>query len=677
MGKHVKPYINRELSWLEFNQRVLNQAVAKENPVLERAKFLAITASNLDEFFMIRVASLKDQVLAGYAKRDISGMTPSEQLTAISRRAHQMAEDQYRIYHDELISRLARRGVHILPYSKLKEEQLRFVDDYYKNDVYPILTPMAVDFSRPFPLLQSRSLNLGVILEGKEHPFAFATVQVPNRLPRLIRLPGEEGSYQFLMLEELIRSKISTLFSGRTVLSCSCYRITRNADLTLEEEEANDLLSAIEQQLKLRKWGTVIRLELEENCSPELYRILMENLELEESEIYPVPGPLHLGFLFSLSSLPIAPAKYTPYTPRLPRALSGEYTIFDAIREKDILLHHPFDSFQPVIDFVSQAADDPDVLAIKQTLYRVSGHSPIVAALSRAAENGKQVTVLLEVKARFDEENNIQWARRLEQAGCYVIYGLVGLKTHSKITLIVRREGEKLRRYLHLGTGNYNDETANTYTDFGLFTADKTMGRDATEFFNMISGYCVPREMKKLCAAPLMLRRRFTDLIDREISFAKAGKKARIFAKMNSLVDPGIIDKLYEASAAGVEISLLVRGICCLRAGMEGLSERIAVRSIVGRYLEHSRVYYFENGGKPELFLSSADWMPRNLDTRVELMFPIEDRDIFERILSIMDIYWRDNVKTSLMQPDGGYLPLTAKGAHRLAAHNRLMKKEK
>lgn len=653
-----KVFINRELSWLEFDARVLGEAEDVLNPLFERLKFLSITASNLDEFFMVRVASLKDMVNAGYTKKDIAGMTAAEQLAALDDRTHAFVKRQYKIYNDELVPALAREGFHIIgSHEELTHEQEIFVDKYFHEDVYPVLTPMAVDSSRPFPLIRNKTLNIAALLKKKngDDGTEFATVQVPSVLPRFVRLPGEQDT--IILLEEIIERNIDKLFLNYDILCAYPYRIMRNADLSIDEEDAADLLKEIEKQLKKRQWGQAIRLEVQGNIDKQLLKRLKSELNITDSDIYRIDGPLDLTFLMKLyGSFDYAKLKTPKYMPApVPELMNGK-NIFEAVREGDILLHHPYQTFDPVVDFVRQAANDPGVLAIKQTLYRVSGNSPIVAALAAAAENGKQVSVLVELKARFDEENNIIWARKLEQAGCHVIYGLVGLKTHSKITLVVRRGEDGIRRYVHLGTGNYNDSTAKLYCDMGLFTCSPAIGEDATAVFNMLSGYSEPVGWNKLSLAPLWLRDRFHYLVEREIRHAKEGQEAHIIAKMNSVCDKDIIELMYKASKAGVKIELIVRGICCLIPQLEGVSENITVRSIVGTFLEHSRIFYFENGGNPEIYMASADWMSRNLDRRVEIMFPVEDAKLKKEVKHILDVQLEDNVKAQLMQPDGSYV---------------------
>ena len=571
---------------------------------------------------------------------------------------------------------MAANGIHIIEkYEELTAEQAAYVDRYFEEDVYPVLTPMAVDASRPFPLIRNKTLNIAALLSSKKdekHKDAveFATVQVPGVLPRLVPIPadtsenfGEVEGRTFILLEQIIEKNIDKLFLNYHVLCAHPYRVMRNADLPIDEDEAADLLKEIQKQLKKRQWGEVIRLEVEASVDKKLLRFLKDELKVAEEDIFQISGPIDLTFLMKMYGLSGCDSlRYEPYKPqRVPEIEPGE-DIFEAIRVGDILLHHPYETFDPVVDFIRQAASDPDVLAIKQTLYRVSGNSPIIASLAQAAENGKQVSVLVELKARFDEENNIVWAKKLEQAGCHVIYGLVGLKTHSKIALVVRREEDGIRRYVHLGTGNYNDSTAKLYTDCGIFTCNEAIGEDATAVFNMLSGYSEPLSWNELVLAPIWLRTRFMRLIARETKHAREGKPAKIVAKMNSLCDEGIIAALYEASAAGVEIELIVRGICCLKVGIPGISENIHVRSIVGNFLEHSRIFFFLNDGEEELYMGSADWMPRNLDRRVEILFPVLDDTLKEKVKHILDVELADNTKAHVLKPDGEYEKIDRRG---------------
>lgn len=672
-------FYNRELSWLLFDGRCLSEARDKTIvPLFERLKFLSITASNLDEFFMVRIASLKDQVHAGYTKPDIAGMTPQMQLDALSEKVHEFVKEQYNTYERMLVPALEKAGLKVLEdASSLSAEQSAYLDRYFEDNIYPVLTPMALDSSRPFPLVRNKSLNIGALMSPKDDKEAlikkakkkknaleFATVQVPSVLPRVITLPDSgDGTTTVIFLEEVIRRYIGRLFQHYDVVCTAAYRIERNADLTIDEEEAEDLLAEIQKQLKQRQWGEVIRLEVEEGVDKRLLKILKKEFDVSDPDIYYAGGPLDLTFCMKLYGLDGFDRYKTPkYTPAPVVDFMNEPDEFAAIRKKDIFVHHPYMSFDPVVNFVKQAASDPNVLAIKQTLYRVSGNSPIVAALAKAADNGKQVTVLVELKARFDEENNIVWAKMLEKAGCHVIYGLLGLKVHSKITMVVRREEDGIRRYVHLGTGNYNDSTAKLYTDCGLFTCDEQIGEDATAVFNMLSGYSEPDRWYKLLVAPIWMKKRFLSLIAREAQNAREGKEAFIKAKMNSLCDPVIIKALYEASAAGVHIDLLVRGICCLKVGIPGISENIHVRSIVGNFLEHSRIFWFHNDGSDELFMGSADWMPRNLDKRVEIVFPLESEEPKKEAMHILETEFADNVKAHIMQPDGSYVKIDKRG---------------
>lgn len=651
-------FINRELSLLEFNSRVLEEAQDTSNPLVERLKFLAIVSSNLDEFFMVRVASLYDLVNANSERIDPSGMTPSEQITAITSRAQRLVNDQYKTFSYSLKQCLKRQQILFVKERDLSPAQSDFIKTYYMNNIYPVLTPMVVDKGRPFPLILNKTLNLALLLQSKtqKNDIHLGTIQVPSVLRRLIALPQTDDMQYYIFLEDVIKMHLHSLFSSHLILASSCYRITRNADLTLDEEGAEDLLETIEQSLKQRKWGAVVRLEIEKSVNLKLLSLLEEELEVTKDHHYKVSGPLDLTFLMKMGNYIHLPhLTYAPIAPKLCKEISCESNIFAAVSKQDIILHHPFESFSPVVDMVQKAAKDPLVLGIKQTLYRVSGNSPLVGALIKAAENGKQVTVLVELKARFDEENNIIWAKRLEKAGCHVIYGLVGLKTHCKILLIVRKESDGIKRYVHLGTGNYNDVTAKLYTDLGLFTSDPEFGADASSLFNMLSGLTKPSELTHFSIAPSGLRFKFISLIERESKNAMEGRPAKIIAKMNSLVDTGIIKALYDASNCGVKIDLIIRGICCLTPGMQGISENITVRSIVGRFLEHSRIYYFYNDGADEVYLSSADWMTRNLNRRVELMFPVKDKACREKVKHILDINLQDNVKARILNSDGSY----------------------
>lgn len=658
MGKLdlTKPeyFYNRELSWLKFNLRVLKEAMVKDTPLLERLKFIAISASNLDEFFMVRVASLWSNFDSGVEKRDASGMSVHEQLVAISQAAH----EQVRTQTKSLIALMAEMDavkLHFRRVKDLSELGKDWLEEYYREVVFPVLTPMAVDASRPFPFLANKTLNLAVELIKADGEHSMGLIQVPSVLNRIVEVEPE-GKRTFVFLEDIIASHCHDLFKGCHILDMVSFRVTRDSDLDLEEDDSVDLMKEVEESLRKRKRGAAVRLEIFKTNNNRIKRFLEENLDVTEMEVYEINGPLDPTCFFKFIGMKgMWPWLYEPFVPQRPLELPDDSDLFAAIRENDILLHHPYESFDPVVKLVSDAADDPQVLAIKQTLYRVSGNSPIVAALARAAENGKQVTVLVELKARFDEENNILWARRLEKAGCHVIYGLVGLKTHAKIILIVRKEDNGIKRYLHLGTGNYNDSTAKLYTDLGLMTANDEFGSDASAFFNLLSGYSEPPVWNKLVMAPLGLREKIYALIDNEIAMVRSGREGHIIAKMNSLIDQPVIQKLYEASAAGVHIDLIVRGICGLRTGIEGISDNITVRSIVGRQLEHSRIFWFANGGEEQLYLSSADWMPRNLNDRVELFFPVETEEHIRRIKALLNLYLRDNVGAHMMQSNGTY----------------------
>lgn len=660
--ENPKYYINRELSWIGFNERVLSEAEDESNPLFERLKFLSISASNLDEFFMVRVASLKDMINAGYQKCDIAGMTASEQLEKVLEKVHTFVDKQYQIYNDELLPLLLEKGLKVCVPSELKGADRAYIDRYFDEYIFPVLTPMAVDSSRPFPLIRNKTLNIAALLQKKDSKgeIDFATVQVPDVLPRIIEIPYTEGENNYkkvVLLEQLILDKVDKLFLNYDILTSAPYRVGRNADLSIDEDEAEDLLKEIEKQLKLRQWGQAIRLEVDSNMDKKLLDLLVTDLGVDQNEIYKIEGPLDLTFLMKMYKLEgFDDLKEHGYkSPQPVPEFVKDKDIFEVIREGDVFMHHPYETFENVVKFVENAAIDPNVLAIKQTLYRVSGNSPIIAALAKAADNGKQVTVLVELKARFDEENNIVWAKMLEKAGCHVIYGLVGLKTHCKITLVVRREDDGIKRYVHLATGNYNDSTAKQYTDVGLFTCAPAFGEDATAVFNMLSGYSEPLGWNKLSLAPLWLKDRILDLIRREEEHAANGEPARIIAKMNSICHKDVIAELYKASSLGVKIDLIVRGICCLRTGIPGISDNITVRSIVGNFLEHSRIFYFENGGSPEFYASSADWMPRNLERRVEILFPIENEKLRKKVWHILELELGDTEKAHVMNDDGSF----------------------
>ncbi|MBH0228613.1 RNA degradosome polyphosphate kinase [Halobacillus yeomjeoni] len=655
-------YNNREISWLGFNERVLDESVDKSNPLLERMKFLAICSSNLDEFFMVRVAGLKDQVKAGFNKpENKAGMTPKEQLYMISSINHKLITKQYEIYQS-MQQELKDEKISILSMEDLTEEQITYLEQYFDEHIFPVLTPMAIDAYRPFPMLLNKSINLAVVIKDAldltDQVKKTAIVQVPGVLDRFIPL-NQDNTYEYVLLEDVISYFIQKLFKGYSVHSITEFRITRNADMTIHEEGARDLLKEIEKELKKRKWGAAVRLEVrEEKYDQKVVHFLLRVLEIHKDDLYLIGGPLDLTFLFGFHKKLAGIKDYLIYEkliPQPPRDLEGNEDIFETAKEKDIFLHHPYESFEPVVDLVADAAEDPYVLAIKQTLYRVSGGSPIIEALKKAAENGKQVTVLVELKARFDEEKNVQWAKELEKAGCHVIYGMTYLKTHSKITLIVRKEHGEIERFVHLGTGNYNDQTATLYTDMGIITSMREIGIDATDFFNYLSGFTEKPHFHHLTMAPFEIRDKFIQYIEREIHNQKQYGNGHIIAKMNSLTDKSLIMKFYEASQAGVKIDLIVRGICCLRPGIPGVSDHIRVISIVGRFLEHSRIYYFHDNGKDSLFLSSADMMTRNMVKRVELLFPVFDSDHKNRLKEILSIMLKDNVKAREQQGDGTY----------------------
>ena len=657
------PYLNRELSWLDFNSRVLEEAFEKENPVMERVKFLSITESNLDEFFMVRVAGVMDKMHSKADDKDASGMTSAQLFPELTAKIHRFVKKQYSCLHRSIIPALKKCRLRFLKIKELNKIQKQTIDEYFDKFLFPVLTPLAVDTSRPFPLLANRSLNIAVRLVNNNGEDIFAVVQVPSILDRFIEVPSENGR-AFVMLEDIIISRLSDLFELYEIQACCPFRITRDSDLDIDED-ADDLLVEIEQSLKKRQRGDPVRIEIISKCDEALKKFLIDMLKIDYEIMHEVSGPLDLTFLNKFANIKNIPDefKFKPITPVNPPAdFFGYDDMFAAIREKDRMVHHPYESFESVIKFVNQAANDKDVLAIKQTLYRVSGNSPIVAALIKAAENGKQVTVLVELKARFDEENNIGWAKKLEKAGCHVIYGLAGLKTHCKILLVVRREQDGIRRYLHMGTGNYNDITARFYTDIGMFTCNEKFGEDASSLFNVITGYSTPPVYNKMKVAPTGLRSFFENMIKRETENAQKGLPSGITAKINSLVDPDIIILLYKASKAGVKITLIVRGICCLVPDIKGISENITVHSIVGQLLEHSRIFIFENGGQPEIYMGSADWMQRNLDKRVELVFPIESPDLIERSFKIIDTMKKDVLNTRIQKSDTTYELLDRRG---------------
>jgi polyphosphate kinase len=653
-------FLNRELSWLEFNQRVLDEARNTDNPLLERLKFFCIVSSNLDEFFEVRVAGLKQQIESDIVSRSIDGLTATEIFKAVSARVRRMVNDQYACWREDIRPRLAKNGIRLLEINELEKEDSEWIQEYYRAQVRPVLTPLAIDPAHPFPQLLNKSLNLIVRLElarGQEMLKHMAVVQIPRILPRMIQLPRTDARQDYVYLGQLISHNLADLFPGTKILGCWPFRVTRNSELYIDEEETANLLKAVENELHNRRKGDAVRLEIEHDCPRHIRDALLKTLRLTEDDLYLVDGPLNPTRLMTLTQGDHSPElRYKPFVAPVATPLRGKADLFAAIRERDILLHHPYENFNSVVDFLEQAAADPDVLAIKQTLYRTGGDPRIIGALENAVNNGKQVTAVVELRARFDEANNIQWARRLEENGVHVVYGLVGYKIHAKSCLVVRREGHHIRRYVHLATGNYNPSTARLYTDIGLLTCRPDFGEDATNFFNLLTGICQYQPMRKLLVAPFELHNRTLRLIDREIENAKKDLPARIIAKVNSLAEPQIIEALYRASQAGVKIDLIVRGICSLKPGVKGLSENITVRSIIDRFLEHSRIYYFENACQPEVFVGSADWLPRNLFRRIEVVFPIEDGNLRERIINeILGITMADNMRARKLLSDGTY----------------------
>jgi len=669
-------YLNRELSLLEFQRRVLEEAWDESNPLLERVKFLAIFGSNMDEFFMVRVSGIRKQVEARIMEVSPDGMTPPDELAAIRKLASDLMIDAQRCYQKKLTSKLEKDGIHIIDYQKLNKTQKEKVDAYFKDVIYPVLTPLALDPGHPFPHISNLSLNLAIVIRDKKGNEKFARLKVPDTLPRLMPIKRSSGGvrkdgtiphqHYFVWLEQVIAANLHDLFPGMEVISAHPFRIVRDADIEIQELEADDLLETMQLNIRKRRFGSVVQVAIYESMPENVRELLVDNLEVNRNDVYVLESPLGLSSLWQLySSVERHDLKDVPYKPRTPKALryvEGS-NIFEAIRGENILLHHPYDSFNPVVDFLNAAARDPQVLAIKQTLYRVGANAPVVEALLEAAERGKQVAVLVELKARFDEESNIGWARALEEVGVHVVYGLVGLKTHCKVTMVVRQEGEGIRRYLHLSTGNYNANTSRVYEDIGLFTCDNDMGADATDLFNYLTGYSTKHEYRKLLVAPVSLRKKLEKMIQREIEHAQQGRKARLIFKVNSLVDPDMIQLLYQASQAGVKVDLLVRGMCCLRPGVPGVSENIRVISIVGRYLEHSRLFYFHNDGKENIYLGSADLMPRNLNHRVEVVFPVEGKEHIQYLRRALDTYLSDNTRARILESDGTYIrPIPAEG---------------
>jgi polyphosphate kinase len=663
-------YINRELSLLEFQRRVIEEARDENNPLLERIKFLSIFGSNMDEFFMVRVSGIRKQVEANIMQASADGMTPRDELAAIRKLSQELLHDAQHYFQRKLLPKLDKAGVHILEYHKLSKTQKEKADKYYNDVVYPVLTPLALDPGHPFPHISNLSLNLAIVIKDKKGNEKFARLKVPGTLPRLVPIKKSSGGvrkdgtiahhHYFVWLEQVIAHNLAELFPGLEVVAAHPFRILRDADTEIQELEADDLLETMQQSIRKRKFGSVVQVSVHPNMPQEVLDLLIENLEITHNDIYVLNHPLGLANLWQVyNNVERHDLKYPLDKPRIPKALkyTPDSNIFDVIRNENILLHHPYDSFAPVIDFLYAAARDPQVLAIKQTVYRVGANAPVVEALLEAVERGKQVAVLVELKARFDEESNIGWARALEEAGVHVVYGLVGLKTHCKISMVVRKEGEGIRRYLHLATGNYNAVTSRIYEDMGMFTCDEAMGADATDLFNYLTGYSTKQSYKKLFVAPVNLRNKILSLIKREIEHAKAGHKARIIFKMNSLVDTEMIQLLYQASQAGVKVDLLVRGMCCLRPNVKGVSENIRVISIVGRYLEHSRMYYFQNNEKDEIYMGSADLMPRNLNHRVEVVFPVEDKKQIKYLRDkVLENYLKDNMRARVLQADGSYI---------------------
>jgi polyphosphate kinase len=653
-------YINRELSWLEFNQRVLEEAQDTRHPLLERVKFLAIAGSNLDEFFMIRVAAIKEQILADVVEYSPDGKVPKQQLKEIHQRVERMLKDKSDLFWNDLHPKLSAAGIQLLTMKEVTTEERKKLSELFAKEIFPVLTPLAFDPGHPFPYISNLSLSLAVVVTSPKGEERFARVKVPDVLPRLVPIGnGNHHTFRFVWLEELIRENLGMLFPGMTVKESYAFQVTRNADIEIQEDEAEDLIRSIEESIKMRRFGSVVRLMVEDTMPQRIIDILAENLEITQDDVYHFRPPLGLSHLMQLLKLPRPDLKDAPYHPAMLFGEEEAEDIFGVIKRGDLVLHHPYDSFTPIVQFLKAAATDPNVLAIKQTLYRIGKESPLVPLLVEAAESGKQVAVLVELKARFDEENNIGWAKKLERAGIHVVYGLVGLKTHAKIALVVRKEPDGLRRYVHLGTGNYNPDTARIYTDISYLTCKEDIADDASEVFNFLTGFSNKQEFKKLIVAPLNLRKRFTELVQREIQHARSGKPAHIMLKMNAITDIKMIETLYEASKAGVKIDMIVRGVCSLRPGVKGVSENIRVISIVGRFLEHSRVFFFANDGHPELYCSSADLMGRNLDRRVELMFPIEDQVWAEFVKrETLDAAWQDNVGARVLAPDGTYTRL-------------------
>lgn len=669
LKKYKNPdyFFNRDLSWVEFNRRVLEEALDPSLPLLEKVKFISIFHTNLDEFYMIRVSGLKEQVAANVLEPAIDGLTAREQLQKIEKCLKPMLDQVFELWLNKVVPDLRKNNIDICDYSNLTDGEKNKLTGYFKKEIYPVLTPLAFDPGRPFPYISNLSLSLAILVRKPNGENHFARVKVPSILPRLLRIDNilepdkkiqTNGNFsaRFVWLGDLIRENLHLLFPGMEIIEAHRFRITRDTDIELQEDEADDLLSVIEENIRLRRFGKVVRLEVADKMPEFMLETLMENLQITSEDVHVLEGPLGLSDIMSLYDLPLHQHKFKPYYPVIPKAFDEDEDIFTLLKQRDILLHHPYHSFSPVIDFIKEASVDPDVLAIKQTLYRVGPNSPIIKYLIEAAERGKQVAVLVELKARFDEENNIFWARELEKVGVHVVYGLVGLKTHAKMTLVVRKETEGVKRYVHLSTGNYNAVTAKVYTDFGYFTDDEDICTDVADIFNYLTGYSKQTDFKKLIVAPIDMREKFLSKINREIENVKAGGGGKLIFKLNSVVDPALICAMYEASSAGVEIILIVRGICCLIPGVKDLSENIKVISIVGRYLEHSRVYYFYNNGEEEIYLSSADFMQRNLDRRVETAFPVEDQKLKDEIIrTLIKASLKDNKKARVLYPDMTY----------------------
>jgi len=685
--KDPKNFFNRDLSWVEFNRRVLEEALDPELPLLEKVKFVSIYSSNLDEFYMIRVSGLKEQIAANIEEPTIDGLTPLEQVQKIDKILKPMNERLMNFWLEEIVPALKKENINLLGYDEFSKEEQDKMREYFKKEIYPVLTPLAFDPGRPFPYISNLSLSLAILVKKPNGETHFARLKVPNVFPRLLRVDEiiennknvtTNGAFhaKFIWLGDLITANLNDLFPGMEVLEAHRFRVTRDTDIELQEDEADDLLRVIEENIRQRRFGQVVRLEVDSQMPEYMLETLIENLRIARNDVQVINGPIGLSDVMTLYKLPLHHLKEKPFYPVVPRVFEEEEDIFTVLKQKEILLHHPYHSFTPVIDFIKQAARDPDVLGIKQTLYRVGSDSPIVKALIEAAERGKQVAVLVELKARFDEENNIFWARELEKVGAHVVYGLVGLKTHAKITLVVRKEFDGLNRYVHISTGNYNATTAKLYTDLGIFTCDPEICADVSDIFNYLTGYSKHTDFRKLIVSPINLREKTLEKIDREITNVKAGNNGRIIWKLNSLVDPAIISALYEASNEGVEIDLIIRGICCLVPGVKELSEKIRVRSIVGRYLEHSRIYYFYNNGAEEIYLSSADMMQRNIDRRVEVTFPVQDEKLKIEILrTILKVSLKDNVKARFLDTDMTYKKITSdNGEKKIISQEWLMK---